>query len=115
LLPSAEQTLNISKANVTSQIGSFNNEVIFIILGVLIVVMFLVKGLLVNNTVKKDIYMCGENNLEDTNYFREANGIHTKANVENYYLVQVLNEKTLTNLGYVISIAMLLIVILGGL
>ena len=115
LLPNVDQTLNISKANVTSQIGAFNNEVVFIIIGVSIVVIFLIRGLLVNNTVKKDIYMCGENNSDDTNYFRTSDGTTAKANIENYYLVQVLNEKTLTKLGYVVSIAMLLIVILGGL
>ncbi|MBC8060027.1 MAG: NADH-quinone oxidoreductase subunit L [Clostridiaceae bacterium] len=115
LLPNLHQTLTISKANVTSQIGSFNNEVIFIVLGILIVVIFLVRGLLVNNTVKKDIYMCGENNLEDTNYFRTSDGTPAKSNIGNYYLVEILNEKSLTNLGYIISIAMLLIVILGGL
>jgi len=115
LFPKVNQTLTISKANVTSQIGSFNNQVIFIVLGTLIVLIFLIRGLLINNTVKKDIYMCGENNLEDTNYFRTSNGTPAKANIGNYYLIGILNEKILTNLGYVISIAMLLIVILGGL
>ena len=115
LFPNARQTLTISRANVTSQIGSFNNQVIFIVIGILIVVIFLIRKLLINNTVKKDIYMCGENNLEDTNYFRTSDGTPAKANIGSYYFIEILNEKVLTNLGYVISIAMLLIVILGGL
>jgi len=115
LFPNARQTLTISRANVTSQIGSFNNQVIFIVIGILIVVIFLIRKLLINNTVKKDIYMCGENNLEDTNYFRTSDGTPAKANIGSYYFIEILNEKVLTNLGYIISIAMLLIVILGGL
>lgn len=115
LMPKAEQTLSISKANVTSQFGALNNQVVFIVIAVVLVVLVLIKGIIVNHTIKKNIYMCGENNGDDFNYFRSTDGTPVKANIGNLYLSQVLNEEILTNIGYIVSISIIVFVILGGL
>lgn len=115
LIPSAKLGLSVSKANITSQIGSFNNEVVFIILAIVVVVALMIRGLLVTKTDMKNIYMCGENNEEDENIFRSSDGSLAKATVGNLYLSQILNEKTMTLLGYIVSVSLILIVILGGL
>ncbi len=115
LFPHWKLELNVSNANIKSQIGSFNNQAIFIIIGVVILVVVLIKGILVNNTVKKDVYMCGENSSEDGTYFRSVDGTFVKSNTGNLYLTQFLSERILTNVGYLVSIAMLLIVTIGGL
>lgn len=116
LLPNAKIGLSISKGNVTSAAGIFNNEIVFIVMAVVIVIAILIRGLLVTKTDTKNIYMCGENNVEgDQNSFRTANGVYDKATVGNLYLSQVLNEKTLTLLGYIVSVSLIVIVLLGGL
>ena len=115
LMPNAEQTLSISKANVTSQFGTLNNQVVFIVIAVVLVVLILIKGLIVNHTIKKNIYMCGENNSEDYNYFRSTDGTSVKANIGNLYLSQILNEKVLLNVGNLVSVSIIIFVILGGL
>lgn len=116
LLPNIKYALTVNKGNVTSAMGAFNNEIVFIILAAVIVVAILIRSLLITRTDKKNIYMCGENNVEgDQTSFRNANGVYDKAIVSNLYLSQVLNEKTLTQLGYIVSISLILIVLLGGL
>jgi ech hydrogenase subunit A len=115
LMPNAEQTLSISKANVTSQFGTLNNQVVFIVIAVVLVVLILIKNLIVNHTIKKNIYMCGENNSEDYNYFRSTDGTQVKANIGNLYLSQILNEKVLLNVGNLVSVFIIIFVILGGL
>lgn len=116
LLPNAKIGLSISKGNVTSTMGAFNNEIVFIVLAIVIIIAILIRNLLITKTDTKNIYMCGENNVEgDQNSFRNANGVYSKATVGNLYLSQVLNEKTLTLLGYIVSVSLILIVLLGGL
>lgn len=115
LFPKTSIGLSISNANVISSIGQFNNEVIFILIAVVIVFAFIIRKLLVGSTVRKNIYMCGENNVEDENMFRQGDGTLQKATVGNLYLSQILDEKVMTKLGSIISIALILFVLLGGL
>lgn len=83
---------------------------------IIILIITFTKKTLVSNAHIKSIYMCGENNLSsDRSSFRSTDGTYTKANVSNYYLVKIINEKALTNFGYTISISMILLVLLGGL
>lgn len=116
LLPKANLALSISNANVNlAQLGNFNNETIFIIIGILLIFAFIIKGFLVNRTNRKTIYMCGENNLEDENMFRIGDGTYSKAVVGNIYLNKLIDEKSFTILGNIISVALILFVLLGGL
>jgi ech hydrogenase subunit A len=115
LLPNGGEALNISIANISSQIGGFNNNLVFVVIAFVILVFLLVKGTLVNKPSRKNIYMCGENNLEDENMFRTADGSYEKAVVGNYYLNKIFDENLMTRLGALVSISLILIVILGGL
>lgn len=115
LLPNGGEALNISIANITSQIGGFNNNIVFVVIAFVILISLLVKGTLVNKPSRKNIYMCGENNLEDQNMFRTADGSYEKAVIGNYYLNKIFDESLMTRLGALISISLIIIVILGGL
>lgn len=115
LLPHAAKGLSVSRAVITSQIGGFNNEIVFIVLGLVVLIALAIKGSLITKADRKNIYMCGENNIEDETMFRSANGTYDKATVGNLYLSHILDEKTLTLLGTIVSVSLILIVILGGL
>lgn len=117
LLGKSAKGLAIANANVQMKgIGEFNNEIIFIIIGCLIIVSLIFSSLLAKKPEMKNIYMCGENNVKDDPFaFRSANAVTTESSTGNLYLIRVINEKILTTVGYVISIALLLIIMLGGL
>lgn len=115
LLPFAKNGLSVSRINIKSQIGMFNNEIVFVILGFVILIALIVWKFIVKNTDMKNIYMCGENNSEDETLFRSSNGQMTKASVGNLYFSQIFHESTLTELGTIVSIAIILIVLFGGL
>lgn len=116
LLPKAKISLSISNANVNlAQLGNFNNETIFILIAILLIIALIIKGFLVTRTNRKTIYMCGENNLEDENMFRIGDGTYSKAVVGNIYLNKLIDESTFTKLGNIISAALILFVLLGGL
>lgn len=107
--------LSVVKGTVTSNLGIFNDNIVFLVLAIVIIVAILIKKLIVTSADIKNIYMCGENNSEDGSYFRGSNGTIVKANVSNFYLTRVLNENTITNFGYIVSISIMIIVLLGGL
>lgn len=115
LLPKAPEALNISLANISTQLGSFNNNIVFIVIAFVILIALVVKGTLIGKPTRKNIYMCGENNAEDENLFRGPDGSYEKAVVSNYYLTRIFDEKLITRLGSLISVSLILIVILGGL
>ncbi|MBL4935983.1 NADH-quinone oxidoreductase subunit L [Clostridium sp. YIM B02515] len=115
LLPKAPEALNISLANISTQLGSFNNNIVFIVIAFVILIALVVKGTLIGKPTRKNIYMCGENNTEDENLFRGPDGSYEKAVVSNYYLTRIFDEKLITRLGSLISVSLILIVILGGL
>lgn len=112
----SSNALKISKDIVSSSRGSFDVGPIFIVVLIIMFIIAFTKKTLVSNAHIKGIYMCGENNLSsDKSSFRSTNGTYTKANVSNYYLVRIINEKSLTNFGYVVSVSLILVVLLGGL
>lgn len=116
LLPNGGKGLVATRvSSLTSQIGGFNNEIVFVVLGIIILIALAIKGTLITKADRKNIYMCGENNLEDETMFRNANGTYDKATVGNLYLSQILNENTMTLLGTIVSVSLIIIVILGGL
>ncbi|MFL0266658.1 NADH-quinone oxidoreductase subunit L [Candidatus Clostridium radicumherbarum] len=115
LLPNASEALTVKNANIIAQTGSFNNNIVFIVIAVVIILALLVHRTLIVNTRKTDIYMCGENAKEDAAMFRAPDGSYEKAVFGNYYLTKIFDEKLITKLGTVVSIALMLIVILGGL
>lgn len=115
ILPKASEALTINNANIIAQTGSFNNNIIFAVIAFIIVVALLAQKTIIGKTRQTNIYMCGENNLEDQDMFRIADGTYEKAVYGNYYLTRIFDEKMITMLGTVVSIALILIVILGGL
>lgn len=115
LFPKAMEALKITRTNLISDIGNLNNDLVFIALGLIILIAVLVRGTLVNKTTRKNIYMCGENNAEDENMFRAPDGTQERSVVSNYYLTRILDEDLITKLGTIVSIALIFIVILGGL
>jgi ech hydrogenase subunit A len=102
--------------NVTTAIGSFDTLIVFITLGVLLVVIALFRNKFFNPTLKR-VYMCGENNSESdiSMEFRFGGEQRAVANIGNIYLTRMLDENTITKVGYVVSIAMLVGVLVGGL
>jgi ech hydrogenase subunit A len=115
ILPNASQALIIKNTNIIAQTGSFNNNIVFIVIAFIILVALLVRGTIIGKTRKTNIYMCGENNQEDQNMFRAPDGNYERAMFGNYYLTRIFDEDVITKLGTVVSIALILIVILGGL
>lgn len=115
ILPKAPEALTINNANIITQTGSFNNNIVFIVIAFIILIALLVHGTLISKTRKTTIYMCGENNKEDQDLFRAHDGTYEKAVFGNYYLTKLFDENLLTKLGTVLSVALILIVILGGL
>jgi ech hydrogenase subunit A len=110
-----ENALTISKGKILSELGSFNEIMLFIIIIVTVGLYFLIK--MFSSTAKvTNVYMCGENNTKDDKFsFRHSNGVSEKAVVSNLYLYETLNEKIIIKVGYVISITLIVLTLLGGL
>ncbi|HEY5561852.1 MAG TPA: proton-conducting transporter membrane subunit [Clostridiaceae bacterium] len=113
----SKDSLSAVFGDVSSKSGTFNNSLVFIALGILIVLSLIVWKVLVSKTQVKSIYMCGENNSPDNdkNMFRSGNDSLVESNISNYYLKDIFNEKALSTLGYVVSISIILVVLIGGL
>lgn len=108
--------ISVSRGTISMDMGAFNNGLIFVTLAIVVILLFVVRKSLVSSADIKNIYMCGENNLpSDAGSFRSANGTYEKAVVSNFYLTRVLDEKAFTNLGYIVSIAIIFTVLMGGL
>ena len=107
--------LTINNGKILSDLGSFNETMIYIIIIATIIFFLLIK--IFSSTAKvKNVYMCGENNTKDDKFsFRFANGVSEKAIVSNLYLYETLNEKIIIKVGYFISIALILFTLIGGL
>ena len=100
---------------ISSNTGFFNNTIVFIIIIIMIVIAIFSSKLTGHSVNLKNIYMCGENNsLEDESLFRNGFGSLDKSVVSNFYFSKVFNENTFTSLGYLVSIALIGIMILGG-
>jgi ech hydrogenase subunit A len=115
LMPNTLSGLKISGANITSNIGGFNNNIVFIVIAFVIIIGFALRGILLTKPVIKPIYMGGENNTDDASSFRNHLGVSEKSVVGNIYLLRILDEKVLTILGLIVSAALIIIVLLGGL
>lgn len=115
LLPKSLDGLKISGADITSNVGNFNNNIVFVVIVLVIIIGFILKGILFTKPVVKPIYMCGENNTDDAESFRNHLGVSEKSVVGNIYLLKFLDEKVLTMLGLIVSATLIIIVLLGGL
>jgi len=113
-LLNTKNDLSITHGNVLSNIGSFNDMIIFIIFIVAFIIYFAYKKFKPSKAKIKNVYMCGENNVEDKFSFRAANGVYEKANISNFYLTRVIKEDRVTIVGYIISIAIIISAVIGG-
>lgn len=111
-----ENQLLGNHGNISSQLGSFNGAIIFIIIVAIVVVFLLIKKLILSPHIKK-VYLCGGNNQDSSTGLKFTTGIGSveKAVVSNMYLPDLIDEKKFTIAGYIVSIAILLIIFIGGL
>lgn len=116
LLNTTDVGIKSTNATITSSLGSFNDLAVFLTLAGIIVIIAIFRAKFFNPTLKR-IYMCGENNSDcDTSMeFRFGGEQRASAHIGNIYLSRMLDENTIINFGYVVSIAMLLGVLIGGL
>jgi len=116
LLNTTQNAISTSLDTVTTGLGSFNDLAVFITLAGIILIIAFFRSKFFNPKLKR-IYMGGENNSEgDTNMaFRFGGEQRVEAHIGNIYLSRMLDENTITRLGYVVSIAMLCGVLIGGL
>lgn len=113
----AKPALTITGEKVVFGAGTFNNTLVFASILVLVVVYLLFRKVLTSSAKVKGVYMCGENNSleEGSDTFRSFDQSYVKAEVSNLYLLNFFNEKSLSNVGYVISLVSLAGVMIGGL
>jgi ech hydrogenase subunit A len=97
-----------------SEIGSFAYGIVFLVL-VLAVVFYYAGKMVIAPRKVENIYMCGENNLDkDKLMFRNGLCSYDKSSVSNIYMENTFGESKLTTIGYVISIAIILFALAGG-
>lgn len=121
VMPEVDSLLNVkselvaARGRIYTPIGAFNDLSIFLVLiGTTIGILF-IKNLIMPVKLKR-VYMCGENNVsEDETIFRGFDGSLDSARVSNIYLLNIFNEATITKAGYLVSIFIILITLLGGL
>jgi hypothetical protein len=65
----------------------------------------------------KKVYLCGENDTVSggTFRFRSGNGTVERATVSNLYLYNIINERKVTALGYLVSLLMIAAIFMEGL
>lgn len=110
-----KNNLTAVNGNISSGFGSFNDGIVFAILFIAFVIYYFEHKRRASLVHIKNVYMCGENNDEDVYSFRSANGVYEKAKVSNIYLRKVINEKTISDFGYCISIVLIISAAIGGL
>jgi ech hydrogenase subunit A len=112
----AQNQLIGKNGKVYSQIGSFNDAIVFLVLITTFILFLIVRKLILVPKIK-NVYMCGENvPVEDKRLrFRDGMGNVDKAVVGNIYFTKIIDEERFTKLGYAISIIMLLTALIGGL
>lgn len=117
LMNGASNTLSTDIAQVTvGTSGAFTNLVVFITLAGLILIIAIFRSKFFNPTLKR-VYMCGENNSESnvSMEFRFGGEQRMDAAVGNFYLGKTFTENAITTFSYVVAIAMILGVLIGGL
>ena len=102
--------------NVYSHVGSYNGGLIYLFVIATIIIFLFVKKLILSPNIKR-IYLCGENNNESNTSlkFRSGDGTYVKPEVANFYLYNVIDENKLTLIGSILSAALLIVVLAGGL
>lgn len=115
-LLSSKNQLIIEGTKVYSDRGSFNEAIVFIAIASTIILFILVKNIILKPNIKK-VYMCGENTSSSNEDLKFRNGFceNEKSIVGNIYLTNLINEKLITKLGYIVSTAMIFMTVLGGL
>lgn len=115
LLKSQDQ-LSGSYGTVTSNMGSFNVGIVFLVVLLVIIILLLVRKSLLKPRIKST-YLCGENSSDSNSglSFRSGNELHAKPVVSNLYLYNMLSENKITAAGYILSILVILVVLAGGL
>jgi NADH:ubiquinone oxidoreductase subunit 5 (chain L)/Multisubunit Na+/H+ antiporter, MnhA subunit len=115
LLKSNNQ-LTAKSGSIYSQVGSFNDLAVFLILLGIVVVFLMVRKFILSPNLKK-VYLCGENDESSGGKFkfRSGDGAVEKAVVANLYMYNMIDEKRLTAFGYIVSAAMIIIIFMGGL
>lgn len=97
-----------------TEIGGFSYGVVFIVLVLAVLIYYVAKMVIVPQKVS-NIYMCGENNLDKDNLmFRNGLCSYDKSSVSNIYMENTFGESKLSTIGYVISIAIILFALAGG-
>lgn len=116
--PEVKTLLNINnellsnRADISSPIGSFENIFVYVILISLLVIALILKGKLFAPKIR-GVYMCGENNTENQVVeFRNGDGSIDTAVVSNLYLTKVIDEQKFTKMGYIVSIAIIAVVLI---
>jgi ech hydrogenase subunit A len=115
LLKSKNQLVS-DNGRVYSNLGSFNDVNVFLVLIVIVLVVFIARKYFFQPKIKK-VYLCGENN-KDENYnlnFRNGLAQYEEANVGNIYLSKVINEPAITYASNILTFLFLIIVLTGGL
>lgn len=115
-LLNVKNELAMKNGMVISQLGSFNDTIVFIIIILSILIFLALKGIYGKKARVVKPYMCGENNSENGDYsFRCVDGSIKRASVANIYLYKIIDESSLITVGYIVSIAILLLTLIGGL
>lgn len=101
---------------VSSPIGSFNDAIILAVVAATILLVLLVKKIVLRPNIKK-VYMCGENSSESNDDLKFRNGLlqGEKSVIGNLYLSNVIDEVNITKFGYIVSITIILVAVIGGL
>jgi ech hydrogenase subunit A len=101
---------------VYSDVESFNDGLVFLVLLTTLVIYLFVRKFILSTNIKT-VYLCGENSSPENSKirFRAGDGTAVKPVVSNLYLLNVISENTVTNAGYIVSIITILVVIAGGL
>ncbi|AKB74273.1 Energy-conserving hydrogenase (ferredoxin), subunit A [Methanosarcina lacustris Z-7289] len=97
-----------------TEIGGFSYGIVFIVLVLAVLIYYVAKMVIVPQKVS-NIYMCGENNFDKDNLmFRNGLCSYDKSGVSNIYMENTFGESKLSTIGYVISIAIILFALAGG-
>lgn len=108
-------SINLTQVSVGSS-GAFANLAVFVVIVILLLIIAVFRSKFFNPTLKR-VYMCGENNADSdvSMEFRFGGEQRSEAVAGNFYLAKMLNENSITSLSYVVSIAMIIGVLVGGL
>lgn len=107
--------LSINSGRISSELGSFNDATIFLVLIATVFIYFMVRKFILSPHIKK-VYLCGENSAiaGAGARFRSGNGTSVKPQVSNFYLYGIIDEKKIVSLGYIVTILIIAAIVIGG-